>query len=366
MRAAAAIGALVWVLWGCGANSSLEIGEAFSIEELDDTSVERSQDIGADLLVVRTREGDVAPGTLSSRFAKVFTSADAAKMVLGGGAPTIDFGAEWLVGYRPDVKTATSRVSISRAQLSATGKTLSLWATVTEPASGCAPWLPNEVALISVPSREVLPSSVRVYLSRVTGVCELVTGPDCSSSAACPSTTPMCLGALEQGDGALVGGRCVKLPPSPSAGSCSNDAQCGARAFCAGLSLGGQGVCVASWMRGTFSVPETGRMGVVLPQGGGWLRTHVVVTGLATVPMDAWVQLYVDGAPASRIEWKLSKGYGSPPPLMRVGQFGARVPVPVPGDEAVNADWLLEVRDLGVGNPGHFRGARLSLTSRWD
>lgn len=364
MRVGVTLGAAVLVLMGCGADSSLEVADTLPIEELE--TAETARDVSADVLAVRPREGDVAPGTLSARFAKVFTSADSAKMVLGGGAPPVDFSKEWLIAYRPDAKGPQSRITITRAQLSATGKTLSLWASVTEPGAGCSAWLPNELALVSVPLRAAVPTSVRVFVNRTQGVCDLITGPQCTKSAACPSATPLCMGALEQADGELVGGRCVKVPPNPSTTSCTTDESCGAKAICAGLSFASSGLCVASWMRGTFTVPEQGRVGVTLPQGGGWHRAHFTVTGLATVPMDAWVQLYVDGVPPSRIEWKLSKGYGDPPQLKRVGQFGARVPAPVPGDEAANADWLLEVRDLGVGNPGVFRGARLSMTSRWD
>ncbi len=370
MRSLAAIAALAMALeLGCGSDSSASISpDAFPVEELEVGSADAASfEVNAETLVVQAREGDVAPGTLAARFAKIFGSASSARAVLGGATPSVDFSKEWLVAYRPDAKSPTSRVVVTRAQLSASGKTLSLWATVSEPAEGCAPWLPNEVALSSVPAKDVAPTAMRVFLSKVTASCGLTLGPGCTSSAACPSTTPICLGGYEQGDGAMAGGRCAKAPPNPVAGACGGDEVCGVGAFCAGLSMAGQGACVASWMRGTFSVVDTGRLSVTLPQGGAWHRAHVIVTGQASVAMDAWVQLFVDGAPPSRIEWKLSKGYGSPPQLMRVGQFGVRVPVPVPGDEPVNADWLLEVRDLGVGAPAAiFRGARLSVTSRFD
>jgi hypothetical protein len=39
----------------------------------------------------------------------------------------------------------------------------------------------------------------------------------------------------------------------------------------------------------------------------------------------------------------------------------------VPGDESVNGEWVLEVQDTGrTGAPVFLRGARLSVTSRWD
>lgn len=368
MRFLAASAALVMALAGCGVDSSAIVSpDAFPLEEIEvGPSDAASREVNAEPLVLRAREGDVAPGTLSARFAKIFSASTSARAVLGGATPNVDFDKEWLVAYRPDGKSARSRVVVTRAQLSASGKTLSLWATVTEPAEGCAAWLPNEVALVSVSARAEPPTAMRVFLSKVTVSCGLALGPACTSSAACPSTTPICVGGYEQADGSMVGARCAKPPPNPSTASCTTDEACGVGGFCAGLSMAGQGLCVASWMRGTFTTAEPGRDATPLPQGGGWQRVHLVVTGQATVAVDGWVQLFVEGAPPSRIEWKLSKGYGAPPQLMRVGQFGARLPVPMPGDEPVNADWLLEVRDLGLGAPAIFRGARLSVTSRWD
>ena len=353
------------VLCACGVDSGASISEGMLVEENESADVAQ-QDVTADVLNVKVMEGDVAPGTLSARTTKIFTSMESARSLLGGGAPSVDYSRNWLIAYRPDAKSPRARVTVTRAQLSASGQTLSLWATVTEPAAGCASWQPNEVSLARVPKRAVLPTTVRVYLSRATTTCGLVTGPACTPGmTTCPAATPLCLGAFELSDGSFTSGTCAKLEKyDHSSEACASDADCSG-GICAGLSFG-SGLCQPAWMRGTWSMPESGQLSVPLPQGGAWHRVVVRVMGQASVPMDAWVSLFVDGVPASRVEWRLANGYGTTSSLMRVGQFGVPVPVGVPGDEQVNADWVLEVRDLGRGAPGVFRGARLSFTSRWD
>ena len=119
-------------------------------------------------------------------------------------------------------------------------------------------------------------------------------------------------------------------------------------------------------MRGTYSVPASGQLQAPLPQGDAWHRTAIRVTGQSTVPMDAWVQVFADGIDPARVEFRLSNGEGTTSMTVRGTPFGAHAPVNVPGDESVHGEWNLEVRDTGSGPLGYFRGARLSLTSRWD
>ncbi|MDP3569649.1 MAG: hypothetical protein Q8S42_03400 [Archangium sp.] len=77
------------------------------------------------------------------------------------------------------------------------------------------------------------------------------------------------------------------------------------------------------------------------------------------------VQLFADGIASSRVEWRiLNPTHETPSNTVR--GLGGRVPLRVPGDEGINGDWVLEVRDTGIGAPGYFRGVRLSFTSRWD
>ncbi len=356
-------------LVGCGVEMGEEVTDGeVSLDEQDSTAV-AEQDVSADVLNVKFLESDVAVGTLTGRTVKVFTDARSAKAFLGGSMPSVDFAKNWLIAYRPAGKTPGSRVQVTRAQLSANGKTLSLWATVTEPAAGCTPWKPNEVSVIRVPKRSVVPTTTRVTTSAVTASCGLVFGAACTpGAAACPAATPLCHGGFERSDGVITGAVCARLPRyEGTSNTCRTDADCGPGGICTGnLVSQGEGLCQASWMRGTFSMPESGQLSAPIAQGGGWTRLLVRVTGQATVPMDASYQVFIDGLAPSRIERRLVNPSGTvSTPLMGL-PFGTPTNAFVPGDEAINGEWAVEVRDVGTGAPGSLRGVRLSLTSRWD
>ncbi|MDP2275398.1 MAG: hypothetical protein Q8N23_29300 [Archangium sp.] len=119
----------------------------------------------------------------------------------------MSYSSNWLVVWRPEAKSASSRLTPTRAQLSATGQTLSIWATVTEPGAGCTPWLPNELAVGRIPKRNVVPSSIRVF---VTSACGLITAGACDERSDCPQETPMCHGSFELPNGTLTTGVCAK------------------------------------------------------------------------------------------------------------------------------------------------------------
>lgn len=356
---------------GCAVDDAagLEDRSAFAGDEGDDLdAVTAEQELGADGLNVVAIDTDVATGTLTQRVARVLTDGASTRALLGGGAPSIDYSRNWLLAFRPANKTPTSRIQVTRSQLGTTGKTLSLWATVTEPGAGCAAWWPNELAVARVPSRRVRPESIRVYVTRATTACGLVQGGACTlAGASCPAPTPNCHGALDEENGAIAAGVCTRYPAyEGTSSSCRDDAACGLGGICAGLSTSPEGLCQAAWMRGTYSTPASGQLSAPLPQGGAWHRLALRVTGQSTVPMDAWMQVFADGIPPSRVEWRLSNGSGTTSMTSRGTPFGAHVPVNVPGDETINGDWHLEIRDIGSGAPGTLRGARLSVTSRWD
>jgi hypothetical protein len=113
-------------------------------------------------------------------------------------------------------------------------------------------------------------------------------------------------------------------------------------------------------------MPESGQFSAPLAQGGAWTRAVVRVTGQATVPMDATLQVFVDGIAPSRVEWRLVNPAGTVTLALRGLSPGVHHNHPVPGDEMINGDWVVEVRDVGTGKAGSLRGVRLSLTSRWD
>jgi hypothetical protein len=359
------------VMVGCGVGPEALVDDGVLVEEADATA-ETSQDVTADVLNVVPMNIDVAPGNHDGRVARVLTSSTSAKALLGPVLPSITFSRNWLIAYRPDGKSPRSRVQATRAQLSSTGATLSLWATVTEPGAGCQAWRPNELSVVRVPSRAKVPTSIRVYLTRETFDCGLTVGPTCTPTggigpAPCSGATPFCLGAYERPDGSFSSGTCVKLPSyGGSSNPCTNDAACGAGGICAGLSMGADGLCQPSWMRGTYSMPQAGQFSAPLPRDGTWYRLVVPVSGQSTVPMDAWLQVFVDGV-AANTRVRLSNPSGTTSSTLVVSGGGVAMPVGVPGDESINGDWAVEVQDVGTsGAPAVLRGVRLSVTSRWD
>ncbi|MBL8951446.1 MAG: hypothetical protein JNK82_11750 [Myxococcaceae bacterium] len=361
----------VSLLGGCGVTES---AEALNVEQLDDQG-QVAQEVGADVLNVVPMELDVAPGEHDGRVARVLATAAAARGLLGPVLPSITFSRNWLIAYRPEGKGPRARVDVTRAQLSASGKTLSLWATLTEPKAECPAWRPNELSVVRVPARASVPTTVRVYLARKTADCGLIGGPTCSgmaAAAACPAATPFCLGSYERADGSFSTGRCVKVPRyEPPNDACANDAACGGGGICAGLSTDPSGLCQPSWMRGTWSMPESGQLSAPLPRDGSWYRIALPVSGQATVPMDAWVQLFLAGpsyaASYANVRYRLYNPSGTVSSTSVPLAMGLPAPLFVPGDETINGEWVVELQDVNTsGAPVYLRGVRLSLTSRWD
>jgi hypothetical protein len=206
------LGALL--LGACGVDSGVTVDEGVLVEEADAAS-ETTQDVRADVLnVVSFPELDVAPGNLNGRVARLFTTAASARAFISPVLPSITFTRNWLVAYRPEGKSPRARVEVTRAQLSSTGKTLTLWATVTEPGAGCQAWRPNELAVARIPSRAVVPTSIRVLVTRATADCGLTVGPTCvPQSTSCPQATPYCLGSYQRPDETFTQGTCVKFTP---------------------------------------------------------------------------------------------------------------------------------------------------------
>jgi hypothetical protein len=360
------------MMFGCGVGSEALVDDGVLVEEADATA-ETSQDVKADVLNVVPMNIDVAPGNVEGRVARVLTSSTAARALLGPTLPSITFSRNWLVAYRPDGKSPRSRVQVTRAQLSATGTTLTMWATVTEPGAGCQAWRPNELSVVRVPSRAKVPTAIRVYLTRATFDCGIAAvGPTCTVTAGfapppCPAATPYCLGPYERADGSFTSGTCVKFAPYDGiSNACTNDAACGTGGICAGLSTSPEGLCQAAWMRGTYSMPEAGRLSVPLPRDGSWARLIVPVVGQATVPMDGWLQVFIDGA-AANTRVRVLNPSGTTSSTLVVSGSGVSMPLWVPGDESIGGEWTVEVQDVGTsGAPAVLRGVRLSVTSRWD
>lgn len=364
---------LLTLVAACGSSQPNLFDEGLDLEESEESEV--ASELRADELKVVSVDVDTAAGNHDGRVVRLLTTNAAAQALLGSSLPSISFSQNSLLAYRPDHKSPMSRVDVTRARVSSSGKTLTLWATITEQEQGCSPWKPNELSVVRVPKRTNAPTSFRVHLSRVTKSCGMTLGPVCvPQQTACPTATPYCHGSYERADGSFAEGRCVKFTPySGTSSACSSDAECGAGGvgICAGLSTGQEGLCQAAWMRGTYSMPESGMYSAPLPRDGSWQRLAVTVRGQASVPMDAWVQLFVDGPSAAankRVRYRLLNPAGTVSSESEFqGVQGAAAVMHVPGDEHINGEWVLEVRDSGTaGPPVRLRGARLSMTSRWD
>jgi hypothetical protein len=287
-------------------------------------------DAFATALSVDPLDLDIAVGSEHGPEVQLLTTLDASWALFGPQAPLVNFARNWLLVWRPALKSSQSRLTITRVELSLNGNSLTAWATERKPPAGCQPFRPNEVAVVRVPSRSRPPTSVRIIPTQ--------TIDDCGA---------MLVGAANR----------------PSA--CHRDEECMEGLTCTGLSLMTEGVCEPRWMEATMSLPASGRFSTTLPRNGAWHRFIVPVSRLASVPVDAWVQVFVEGVAASEIRLRLTTPSGtvSAPFLGEPG--GIAIPVPVPHDEPVNGDWSIEVQ---AGSLEHreavIRGLRLTLTSR--
>jgi hypothetical protein len=171
-------------------------------------------------------------------------------------------------------------------------------------------------------------------------------------------TSPLvCVGSLPAGDGI-----CTRITPVASDGSpCSSAAECGPDGYCTVI-----GLCVSPWKTGQFDDVAF----APLVDGGALERTFVV-RGLATVPVEATLDLLVREAAPSEITVTLVNPNGTAIPITAGGAVAKGIewsatPVPVPGDELANGDWTLRVEDAAGGSTGWLSHARLRLATRWD
>jgi hypothetical protein len=171
-------------------------------------------------------------------------------------------------------------------------------------------------------------------------------------------TSPLvCIGSPPAGDGI-----CTRTTPVASDGSpCSSAAECEPDGYCASA-----GLCVSPWKTGQFDDVAF----APLVDGGALERTFVV-QGLATVPVEATLDLLVREAVPSEITVTLVNPNGTaitiaPGGAVANGIEWSATPVPVPGDELANGDWTLRVEDAAGGSTGWLSHARLTLATRWD
>ena len=145
---------------GCSVETGVE-GAAGTDDDLGedlDPAVAEQALSGSPLALVPI-DTDVPTGNLTPRVARLLTDGASTRALLGGGAPSVNYSRNWLVAFRPASKTASSRVQLTRAQL-----------------------------------------------SRATYACGLVQNVSCTlRGAACPPATPICHRALDQENGVAGG-----------------------------------------------------------------------------------------------------------------------------------------------------------------
>lgn len=137
--------------------------------------------------------------------------------------------------------------------------------------------------------------------------------------------------------------------------------------LCAGLTVPNaeHGWCMLAWMAGTFE----NQSDVAISDDGAAAESVIVVTGLASVPMDVIVDVDIDHPRKQDLEVRLYQPNG---PVSLLWNHEANPPTHfvwppgLEGDNMVNGHWILEVRDTVTGSTGTVRGWSMWLSSRYD
>jgi len=151
----------------------------------------------------------------------------------------------------------------------------------------------------------------------------------------------------------------------PEDGECAATSDCAANLICVGTTVYDVGHCRPSWMGGTF----TSTTDHVIPDGGAAVASSLEVSGLATVPEDAIVNLDITHPNPAQLTITLTQPSSAESLIWDVDSAGhARVVIgsSLERDSSVNGTWTLRVRDTQVGGAGVLRGWSLELTSRYD
>ena len=193
------------------------------------------------------------------------------------------------------------------------------------------------------------------------------TVPPGVAGAACESNDD-CVGVGELADlscNAIVEGigTCVALDSVAGEGNACGDEACAAGLYCAGLSEGPAGICVAPWMVAAFeatpflSIPDNDAAG---------LTETLVVHGLGTVDMDVELHAVVRHPDAGELTVTLINPATTEVAVYEGTSSGADLLLDLavaafPGDESVNGIWQLRVVDNSAGGVGFLESWRLVL-----
>ncbi|MEZ4222747.1 MAG: proprotein convertase P-domain-containing protein [Polyangiaceae bacterium] len=162
------------------------------------------------------------------------------------------------------------------------------------------------------------------------------------------------------------------LPPPAPTGTTANGMDCHAHeecqsGLCAGLTLPyySNGFCMEAWTANTF----TSAAPMSIPDDASSASSAIVVSGLATVPMDVVVDLEIDHPRKQDLRVVLHQPGGAEavlwnhqeaPPTHIVAPSG------IEGDNMVNGEWSLEITDTVSGQAGTLKSWKMWISSNWD
>ena len=153
---------------------------------------------------------------------------------------------------------------------------------------------------------------------------------------------------------------------TPDGEPCDAHAEC-AGGLCAGLQMpySSHGWCSPSWMADTF----VSTADVTISDDGSPAVSTIAVGGLATVPMDVIVDLDIDHPRKQDLVVILHQPGGADALLWNhqvEPPTHFETPSGLEGDNMVNGDWVLEIRDTVSGQSGSLRGWSMWISSRYD
>ena len=192
---------------------------------------------------------------------------------------------------------------------------------------------------------------------------------------------PQCTAGCLMNSDCLTDERCIGRPSSVTGATgqctdtsfvmgrdapCSSTMPCGPGLVCLGeFAYMSGGWCVESWFAKDFYSHDN----LAIPDNGMTVTSSVVACGLATVPVDIVVTLHLDHPrPEDLLVVLKNPSQGKRAVLLDRQAYtpGPIVARGIPGDDAVNGRWYLEVTDQVAGEAGRLLGWSVYLLSRWD
>ena len=194
-----------------------------------------------------------------------------------------------------------------------------------------------------------------------------IEGQPCTDDLACAPDHDCQSILLDADDVVLAPGVCVSPTPIPGDGMpCDAHQDCDPASglLCLGsISEGDNGVCRPGWMRRSFAGPDAALV------AGGSVKIPLLVSGVATVPTAAYLDLQraQDGANQIAIHLVNPLGTSTPVSLTDAPLVVLDLePIAVPTDESAGGVWHLVVDDLGGQASGAVTRLALTLDTRMD